>query len=433
MKETEKQIQEYIESVCNEIKYSAVHRQIKIELEDHFTGLIEDLLAQGLSKDDAIHKALEQMGDAQLVGKELNSIHKPKPDWWLLILTMFFVSVGLISLYTMKKGSLLANPGFFVKTLIYVLLGFVIAIVAYYADYRKIKPFSKHIYLGTLFVLIITMSFGSLSNGKPYLTIGGLSIDIVGISPLLFMIALSGLYDGWNWDEMKNARLGLVYGAIPAVLLLVSSSATAFIIYLLSFLILLYSSKAKPAYILTITGACLMVFSLWILQGPHRINRFSTLLYLHRDPLGAGYLNKQLNKVLNSAGFLGQGLTFKPGVLPELHTDFIFPYIIYTFGWLSGIVLIAGVVAFIIRILHIGKTVESYGKLLTISFASIFATQFLWNIFMTLGLLPLVGISLPFISYGGSQLVANMLAIGILSSICGKKNAGVDSQVPDIV
>lgn len=435
MKETEKQIQDYIVSVCSEIKYRTIHRQIRIELEDHFTELIEDFLALGLSKDDAINKALEQMGDAKLVGQKLNNVHKPKPDWWLLILTAFFVGVSLLALYTMKIGSLLVNPGFFAKTLIYILLGLIIAVVAYFTDYRKMKPYSKHLYLAALAALIIAMGFGNLSNGKPYLTIGGLSIDIVGISPLLFMIALSGIYDNWDWGNIKKVGLGLVLGMVPAILIIISRSTTTFIVYCLGFLFLLYAAKVKPLYILTIVGTCSVVFGLWILKGPYyRLERFLVLFNPWRDPRGAGYQTIQLNKVLSSAGLFGRGLTLKPGVLPELHTDFILSYIIYTFGWLAGIVLIAAIATFLIRILHIAKTVaDSYSKLLTVSFASFFAIQFLWNILMVLGLAPLVGIGLPFISYGGSQLVANMLAIGILSSICGIKNAGVDTNVPDII
>ncbi len=435
MKETEKQIQDYIASVCSEIKYRAVHRQIKIELEDHFTELIEDFLAQGLSRDDALNKALKQMGDAKLVGQKLNNVHRTRPDWWLLILTAFFVSTGLIALYTMKIGSLLVNPGFFAKTLIYILLGLIIAVVAYFTDYRKMKPYSKHLYIAALAALIINMCFGNPFNGKPYLAIASFSIDIIGISPLLFMIALSGIYDDWDWGDIKKVGLGLVLGMVPAILIIISRSTTTFIVYCLGFLFLLYAAKVKPSYILTIVGTCSIVFGLWILKGPYyRLKRFLVLFNPWRDPRGAGYQTIQLNKVLSSASFLGRGLTLKPGVLPELHTDFILSYIIYTFGWLAGILLISAIAAFLIRILHIAKTVaDSYGKLLTVSFASFFAIQFLWNILMVLGLAPLVGIGLPFISYGGSQLVANMLAIGILSSICGIKNAGVDTTVPDLI
>ncbi len=430
---TDKQIAEYIEKVCKQIKYRAVHRQIKAELENHFCELVENFLAEGFSGDEAVNKAIEQMGDAELVGKELNSVHKPKPDWWLLIFTSFFIGVGLITLYTMKKTSLLAGPNaqFFEKTFIYAFLGFVLAIAAYFIDYTKIKPYSKHIYLGTLVVLIITLAFGIKAFGKPYLRIGSICIDFIGICPLLFMIALSGLFDNWNWGNTKKAAQGLALGIIPAVFILMSPSTTTFIIYIISLLALLYASKVKPAYLLTVLGACLVISGLFLFNNTYRINRLLYFLHPQKDPHGAGYLNIVLDEILKSAGLMGQGLTFKP-VLPGIHTDFILSYIIYTFGWISGIILIAAVAAFLVRILHIGRSVaDSYGKLLTVSFTSLFGIQFLWNILMTLGLAPVVGIGLPFISYGGSQIVTNMLAIGILSSICGRKNVGVDPCISD--
>jgi cell division protein FtsW (lipid II flippase) len=153
------------------------------------------------------------------------------------------------------------------------------------------------------------------------------------------------------------------------------------------------------------------------------IKRLVVFLNPVADPLGNGYLNIQLSKVISHSGFLGQGLTFTPQVLPELHTDFIFAFITYTFGWIASFLLIALVVGFLVRIALIAGQIKiHYGKLLISGFVSILAIQFLWNILMNLGLAPISGVGLPFISYGGSQLVLNAATVGIISSIYRRIN-----------
>jgi cell division protein FtsW (lipid II flippase) len=109
--------------------------------------------------------------------------------------------------------------------------------------------------------------------------------------------------------------------------------------------------------------------------------------------------------------------------IPSAHTDFIFAYITYTFGWFTAIILAVLIMVFLIRMTRIAIIVKNnYARLLVIGLATIFAVQFLWNIAMNLGFAPISGVGLPFISYGGSQLISNALAVGIILSIYRRKN-----------
>jgi cell division protein FtsW (lipid II flippase) len=105
--------------------------------------------------------------------------------------------------------------------------------------------------------------------------------------------------------------------------------------------------------------------------------------------------------IINS-GLFGQGMTLEPKIIPDLHTDFIFSYITFTFGWVAGGCLVALVILFILRMTRIASLVkDNYARLLVIGFSAIFSIQFVWNIFMNLGLAPISGVGLPFISFGG--------------------------------
>ncbi len=95
-------------------------------------------------------------------------------------------------------------------------------------------------------------------------------------------------------------------------------------------------------------------------------------------------------------------MTLEPKIIPDLHTDFIFSYITFTFGWVAGGCLVALVILFILRMTRIASLVkDNYARLLVIGFSAIFSIQFVWNIFMNLGLAPISGVGLPFISFGG--------------------------------
>ena len=136
-----------------------------------------------------------------------------------------------------------------------------------------------------------------------------------------------------------------------------------------------------------------------------------------------GWIYNQIDMLRSPAGLFGQGGNYALDMLPSANSDYILTYIIYTFGWIIGIILIALVLAFIIRIGFIGvNTRDKYGKLIVSGLCALFATQFLLNILMNLNLAPAFAISLPFISYGGTALIGNMFSIGIITNVYKWRN-----------
>jgi cell division protein FtsW (lipid II flippase) len=118
--------------------------------------------------------------------------------------------------------------------------------------------------------------------------------------------------------------------------------------------------------------------------------------------------------------------TFNPLLIPSRNTDFVFTYIVCAFGWAAGIFLAIMFAAYIIRIIHTAALVkDSYGRLLVSGFAAIFAVRFFWNIPMALGITPITGVSLPFISYGRIDYLVNMAAIGLILSVYRRKNISI--------
>lgn len=420
-----KEIQDYISRICTQVTFHDVHQEIKLELTAHIQEIMEEYLQQGLSEKEAVKQALAQMGEADIIGKQLDLVHKPKPEWTVLFLSFLFVNIGLLAMYFIQKQSLLTyDLILFERSLIFSLMSLIIIIGLYFFDYRKLERFSKHIYLGALIILIFTIFWGTQFNGSSsWLIIGPFSVNVVAISPFLFIAALAGIFNKWDWKSPQKLVQGLALIAIPFIFILMAPSLSTGAVYVLGGMVLMIFSGAKLKQIILIPGSFLAVLILYMITVPNRLNRFFIFLNPESDPSGSGWLNIQLSRIISDSGLFGQGLTFDPQIIPELHTDFIFAFITYTFGWIASILLIVFVVMFLVRIAGIARQVKNdYGRLLISGFVSIMAIQFLWNILMNLGLAPLSAVGLPFISYGGSQLIINAAVVGIISSIYRRKN-----------
>lgn len=214
-------IRNYINDVCSQIKFRAVHHDIRLELETHLAELIEEYGKEGLPEDAAVVKAIEQMGTAEMVGQKLNMVHRTKPDWSLLALSFIFINMGLITMYFLEKYNLIPAYSIFSKSLLYAFLGGAALIGCYFLDYRKMAKHSYKIYGGTVLLLIWTMVFGLMANGqKIYLAIGPFSINTFHLSPIFFNIALAGILQKWDWTQPKKAGQGLALTMLPFLILI---------------------------------------------------------------------------------------------------------------------------------------------------------------------------------------------------------------------
>ena len=156
----------------------------------------------------------------------------------------------------------------------------------------------------------------------------------------------------------------------------------------------------------------------------YRVKRFFTFLHPFSDPEGVGYLNTRMYEIFNNSEIFGHWFSANDLLkVPSMESEFVLNYILHTFGWLGIAVIITIIVSFIYRVLHISKYVrDSYGRLLIGGLISIFIIQFAANILMNVNLFPIVGIALPFISYGGSLGLINMISVGIIMSVYRRRS-----------
>ena len=400
----------YMDTVCSCVKFRGAHNEIRSEIETHLIDTVEEHEKEGISREEAIDMTIKQMGDPLDLGRKLNEVHRPKPEWSVLTLVLLFSTIGMAIIYT-------RNSGLFQRSLFGVLAGIVVMVLLYFFNYQRFKPLSKYIYLATT-ILLLTDIRVIINSG----------FDIAYIAPILYALSLSGMFSDDEWKKRKGI-INLAIFILPMAVLFFRSSRSSLVsvaMYFVLALVIATMSGINIKYILGVAVLTIATGLYSIFNVDYRAQRILMFLNPEVDAQGAGYINVQLKKILTSAGLFGNGfdidkdLTF---TLPEMNTDFVFSYIVYTLGWIVGAIIISLIIVFFIRLIKTSKSIKnSYGRLIVASFTSIFIIQFSYNILMILGLVPLAGFSLPFISYGSRLNIANMAMIGIISSIYRRKN-----------
>lgn len=426
-----KMVDEYINNVCGLVKNKKVHENIKDELINHIEEFVEEYMEDGKSEEEAIKEALIQMGSFDIVGSSLNKVHKAAPDWILVVMTSILIAFGIGTLGFMSRSdSILRYPDgeyfrvIMTKAGIHLIMSIAVVIGILKIDYRSLNKYSKYIYSGTIFTSILGLFISSTVNGiSGWIRIGPISFNIMHIAPVLLVLSLAGIFENYDWNTLKNILTGFALGFGPCLIFLFVPSLPSLVIYTIAVTTLMIISGIKLRYIIFSLGTLGTAFIAFVFAEAYRVERITSFLSPTDDPYGAGWIYNQIYMLRKSAGLFGQGGNYALEILPEANSDYILTYIIYTFGWIVGIILIALVLAFIIRIGFIGiNTKDKYGKLVVSGFCALFATQFLLNILMNLNLAPTFSISLPFVSYGGTGLIINMFVIGLITNVYKWRN-----------
>jgi len=355
-----------------------------------------------------------------------------KPDYTLVILVFILVLFGLIMLSS--ASSVLGYEKFddsywFVKH--QLVNGFLPGIIFFFilstVDYRIWKKFSPALLLISIVLLLLVFIPGigtSYGKAKSWINFFGFSLQPAEIVKLTFLLYLSA------WLEKRRERVHtFAYGFLPFIiylgfiLLLIMfqpDTGTMFIIFISS-LTVYFVAGAKIKHLLCICLCSLVGFFVLIKFAPYRLGRLTAFFNPDADPQGIGYHINQALLAVGSGGWFGLGLGHskqKFQYLPEVAGDSIFAIIAGELGFILTIGLIILFLIIFIRILKIARnSSDMFGQFFTIGIACWLAVQFFVNISAMLGIMPLTGLPLPFVSYGGTALLAAMAGLGIVINI----------------
>lgn len=437
-----KYISQFLEQVCQQIKYKRIHKDISQELQGHIGELRDSYIEDGMDEGEAIEKAVEQMGDPINIGKNLNKTHRPKTEWSIIALIGIIVLIGGIAIFSIASDELsMVSMTGFARHTSHILLGLAICTFFYFFDYTKLEKYSLHIFIGSIVFLLLSIRFGIEFNGIPYVGLGNFTFTATSITLPLFLISFSGLANKWVTGNKRDILKLFGLASLAMILSLIEPSFAATILLGVGFLIITtiaimgknFNGNRKN-FLLSIYGF-ISIFSLVTLiniiwRKPYIKARLLIFLKPSLDPNGAGYIHGILAKLLSTAKMFGKNdnlyLIFEGSkmlALPEANTAFIFTYIVSAFGWIMGIATILIITLAVGRMFLATKQInDQYGRYLANSITVTFALQALANILMNLGLFPITGFSLPFISYGGSNFIMNMALIGLLLGVYRRKD-----------
>ncbi len=406
-------MREYVDTVCGRIRFRDLHPQIRLELEGHIEDHRHDLIGNGMAQEQALDQALKRMGDPDALGKQLDAANRPPLEWSLLMLAGFLLVVGLFTLHTIESHELIPHQ-IFARSVVFAVLGVVVVGITTLLDYRRILPLSAHIYALSAGSLALARFTAGPGNG---IHLGFATVSPVALAPYFLLIGLAGMFTRWKW-ERSSWHIWALALLLLTVLFMTIPAMGAMILYIVGFFILMAASGATWRRMVQVGAAPVALIARTILAHPYRWTRMAGFLHPGSDPLGSGYLHLQIREAIRSAGWWGQGANLSSVFVPEPHTDFIFTFIVHAFGWGAGLVILGLATALVVQLARTAvRSKDRYGRLIAIGLASILLVQQVWHILMTVGWAPVTGMGLPFVGYGGSLTLMNMLALGLILSV----------------
>ncbi|MCQ6528829.1 FtsW/RodA/SpoVE family cell cycle protein [Bacillus mycoides] len=407
----------FLSEVTNHIKSKEAKSFVATELDFHMKQAKNMWIEKGLSEEVAENKAVEQMGSPIKLGRELNKLHKPKVDWFLIILLVAAMGLGFLPIIALgHTNDLLMNK------VISVILGIATAIGMMLLDYRKLERLGWLFYIIGVLILLMLYCFPNASmTGEPLMKIGPIAIDCLMAVPFFFLAWASFFNNG----RLKVIHLVVLYLFSLYLFFIVSTFSTIFIYITMIFVMLWWSKLGKKkALIITIVPICLLIiriFFSWSAVKGYHLDRFLGYLNPERDAGGAGFMYVRLKEVMSSAGWFGTSGDTK--FIPDPDTDFVFASLTYYYGYVLALILVFVLSLFVARIMVISyKINDRYGKLLLVGGMTLFVVQFIYNVGMIIGLLPIASISLPFISYGLTPTVFHAFLMGIVLRVYRRKD-----------
>jgi len=363
-----------------------------------------------------------------------------KSDWVLTVTVLVLCSIGLLELWGLSLNASKESGTFFIKQLIFVGVGLVAMIVLGMADariYKNNSLFLVAVYFFSLAALIAVLILGSKIRGMTgWFRVGELGFAPVELAKIILILILAKYFSARHVEVYRARHIIIsgLYMALPAVLVLRQPDLGSALILVSIWLGTVLLSGMKQRHLLIVLFLGFVVASLaWSFAlKPYQKERMLTFLNPSKDPLGYSYNLIQSKIAVGSGGVwgkgLGQGSQGQLNFLPEKHTDFIFAVFAEEWGFAGVLFLFGAYLLFFYRLIKIIFICSNnFFRLFVAGFAVMVFAQISINVGMSLGIMPITGIALPFLSYGGSNLLVNFMALGIVQNIAMQSKGSVSN------
>ncbi len=357
-------------------------------------------------------------------------------DWVLLMAVLALSLIGTLLVWSATEAMLReqgSDPrSYLYKQLLNIVIGMALMIGVMLLDSRHLRTYAPLLYgVALLGLLAVFTPLGiSLNGSRSWINLhGGYEIEPseYGKLAIILMAAvfLGGMRQAHGRPTMRAVTMTLGMAIVPVALVVKEPDLGVTVVMLMIMLGLIALSGIKLRWLVLGTGAgalsVLAVFKLHLLKS-YQLGRLSSFLHPDANPLGSGYSAAQAKLAVGSGGLFGQGLfhgsLITGNFIPNQDTDFIFTVAGDELGFVGAAAIIALLALLLLRALRIAaRADDQFGMLVASGIAIWFAVQSFINIGMTIGIMPVTGLPLPFVSYGGSAMFADMIAIGVLQVV----------------
>jgi len=349
-----------------------------------------------------------------------------RTDKVLLLLCLICSALSCVILISISEYFFTTKRVFLVQMLAST-IGIILAIVISKIDYRTMSDFSKYHMLIAWGLVILTFFIGNQRGGaddRAWISLPlGLSFQPTELAKFSFIIAFATHLDRvkYHINDIKTVLLLCVHGAIPVLIIHFQGDDGTALIFCFIFILMMFMSGLSIRYFI-VSGAMLLAAApfLWFfILSEHQRDRFMTIFNPALDVNGIGYQAYHGKIALGSGGIWGKGLFSGTHVyVPEVHNDFIFAYIGESLGLIGATIVLFLLGGICIKIFMAAKFSEdTLGTLICVGIAGVFISQIILNIGMCLSLMPVIGVTLPLFSAGGTSVVSLYIGIGIVLSV----------------
>lgn len=349
-------------------------------------------------------------------------------DWVLFGLALLLGCMGLMTLYSVVTADALTlQKSLYYKQMMWLCVGMVLMVIAFVFNYRLLDRYGMAFYLFCVLLLVAVIFFGKYVGGsKRWLSLGPVSVQPSEFVKIGVIVALARYFSENAYTRgftLRQLITPLILVMIPFVLIVKQPDlGTAMLLLLIAGSMTLFVKIERRSLLYLFVSGTVAVPLVWFALKEYQKQRILTFLNPDRDPLGAGYHIIQSKIAIGSGMVAGKGylkgtqnaLSF----LPEQHTDFIFSVFAEEWGFMGSAVLILAFLMLLLWSLNVAYSCrDSFGSILAVGLTAMIFWQVFINIGMVMGLMPVVGVPLPFISYGGSSIVTVMISIGLLINV----------------
>jgi rod shape determining protein RodA len=349
-------------------------------------------------------------------------------DWTLFVLTLLIATIGVVNIFSATMSYKLSGTPYFLRQTYWILSGLFLVVLVCSIDYHFLEDIAYWVYGLLLILLVLVMLVGRTSMGATrWLHLGFFSVQPSEPMKIVIIMVFAHFFTRYPvFQGLRLRDLGyplLLLGG-PALLIMKQPDlGTAVMVVLIACSIMMYVGVRWGTVSAVILTAIPMVYGAWhFLLREYQKNRILDFINPERDPLGSGYHIIQSKIAVGSGGFLGKG--FLHGTqshlrfLPEQHTDFAFSVFSEEWGFIGCLVILILYLFLVLWGLHIaGRCNDRFGSLLAMGVTAMLFWHIIINVGMVIGLFPVVGVPLPFFSYGGTSMVTSMVGVGILLNI----------------